>query len=359
MISTRPRLTFDSRGFCPACQWAEKKKNINWNSREKSLRNLIKKHKKNNKIYDCIVAVSGGKDGSYVSHQLKNKYKLNPLTVTIRPPTETEIGKENLSNFVKSGYENVLISPDEEAMQKLNKLGLIEMGFPYYGWLVTVHTAVLRTAVAYGISLVFYSEDGEVEYGGDQKHINNGIYPVEYMKSAYLEGGYEKILKLSKLSEKKLFWYSFPSQKELKNFNLNITHYGFYENWDPYRNYMVAKKFCRLTESADPNKGTYTNFAQNDQRLYALHAYFMFLKFGFGRTTQDAAIDIRRGALSREQAIKLIEMYDNFYPDNFFDGYCDYYKMTKSAFIKNIDRWANKNILKKVKGKWVMKQDPK
>ena len=52
-------------------------------------------------------------------------------------------------------------------------------------------------------------------------------------------------------------------------------------------------------------------------------------------------------------------MYDNFYPDNFFDGYCDYYKMTKSAFIKNIDRWANKNILKKVKGKWVMKQDPK
>ena len=26
MISTRPRLTFDSRGFCSACQWAEKKK---------------------------------------------------------------------------------------------------------------------------------------------------------------------------------------------------------------------------------------------------------------------------------------------------------------------------------------------
>ncbi len=192
MVSTRPRISFDSKGYCSACQWTEKKKNIDWKIREKKLRNLINKHKKSNNTYDCIVAVSGGKDGSYVSFQLKNKYKLNPLTVTVRPPTETEIGKTNLSNFVKSGFENVLISPNEEAMQKINKLGLIEMGFPYYGWLISVHTAIVRTAISNGISLIFYSEDGEVEYGGDQKHMDNGVYPIEYMKRAYLEGGYEK-----------------------------------------------------------------------------------------------------------------------------------------------------------------------
>ena len=29
-MSTRPRITFDSRGYCSACQWTEEKKKINW-----------------------------------------------------------------------------------------------------------------------------------------------------------------------------------------------------------------------------------------------------------------------------------------------------------------------------------------
>ncbi len=354
VMSTRPRITFDKRGFCSACQWSERKKKLDWGLREKKLIKLLKKHKSKRSPFDCIVAVSGGKDGSYVSYNLKHKYNLNPLTVTIRPHTETETGIKNLNNFIKSGYNNILISPDEVAMQKLNKLGLTEMGFPYYGWLVAVHTAVLRVAVQFDISLVFYSEDGEVEYGGDAKNVNTGVYDVDYMKSSYLEGGHDKILKLSKLHDDQLFWFKFPSKKETKNLNLEITHYSFYENWDPYRNYKVAKKYCGLSENKNLNEGTYTNFAQNDQKLYALHVYFMYLKLGFGRTTQDAAIDIRRGSLSREQAVQLIKLYDDFYPENLFEEYCDYYKMKMSDFLKNIDKWANKELFEK-KNRWTPK----
>ena len=329
-------------------------KKLNWSLREKNLLSLIKKHKSKNNSFDCVVAVSGGKDGSYVAYNLKNKYNLNPLTVTIRPATETDAGINDLKNFVQSGYNNILVSPDVEAMRKLNKLGLTEMGFPYYGWLISVHTAVLRVALQFNISLVFYSEDGEVEYGGDAANINKGVYNVDYMKSAYLESGYEKILKLSGLSEQELFWFKFPTKKELAKNNLEITHYGFYEDWDPYRNYQVAKKYCGLSENKNLNEGTYTNFAQNDQKLYALHCYFMYLKFGFGRTTQDAAIDIRRGALSRDQAVQLIKLYDDLYPESLFDDYCKYYKMSMNEFLKNIDKWANKDLFIK-KNKWIPK----
>ena len=31
---------------------------------------------------DCITTVSGGKDGSYVSYNIKHKYKMDPLAVT-------------------------------------------------------------------------------------------------------------------------------------------------------------------------------------------------------------------------------------------------------------------------------------
>ena len=30
---------------------------------------------------------------------------------------------------------------------------------------------------------------------------------------------------------------------------LDITHWSYFENWDPYRNYLVAKEHCGLKEA--------------------------------------------------------------------------------------------------------------
>ena len=51
----------------------------------------------------------------------------------------------------------------------------------------------------------------------------------------------------------------------------------------------------------------------------------MYLKFGFGRATQDACIEIRR-AMDREQAKNLVSIYDNYFPENFIDTYLDFIK---------------------------------
>lgn len=355
-MSTRPRISFDNRGFCSACVWAEEKKKLNWKKRENQLDKLLLKHRSNGKKFDCITTVSGGKDGSYVTYNLKHKHKMNPLSVTIRPVLETDIGIKNIISFINSGYEHMHITPNHEGMRKLNKIGLIDMGFPYYGWLVAIHSAVLRIAVNFNIPLVFYSEDGEVEYGGDAKYKNNGLYNVDYMVTRYLESGYEKILKKAKLTEQESFWFKMPSKKELDKLKLEVTHYGFYENWDPYRNYEIAKKHCGLTENKQLNEGSYTNFSQTDQKIYQLHVYLMYLKYGFGRTNQDASIDVRRGAMTRNQAVQLVRMYDNFYPHYLFEEYCDYYKMSMKEFLGNIDKWANKKLFMK-KVIWTPKFD--
>ena len=42
---------------------------------------------------------SGGKDGSYVAYNLKHKYKMNPLCITVNPPLRTEIGKKKFRGF--------------------------------------------------------------------------------------------------------------------------------------------------------------------------------------------------------------------------------------------------------------------
>ena len=45
VMSTRPRISFDEKGRCSACQWAEKKKKINWQDRRKKLEKLLDKHR--------------------------------------------------------------------------------------------------------------------------------------------------------------------------------------------------------------------------------------------------------------------------------------------------------------------------
>ena len=353
--SLRPRITFDKKGWCNACQWMEEKKEVNWEKRRKELLQIVKKFKSNS-IYDCIVPVSGGKDGSYVASQIRDKFGLNPLTVTSRPPLELDVGKTNLKNFLKYNYDHVHVTPNYKAMQSLNKIGFIKKGSPYYGWLTSIFSTVLNVAIQHNINLIFYGEDGEVEYGGSTENKNKAIFDVKYTINNYLEAGYHKIIKQSKLDEKELYWFNFP-KKEIGKRKIGVTHWSYFEPWNSYRNYLVAKDKFNLDEHKQNSAGTFTNFAQNDQSLFALHAYLMYLKFGFGRATQDAGIEIRRKAMTREQGLNLVRLYDNHFPQEFLEEYLEYYQMSKSQFMKVIDFWANKKLFKKIKGQWMPKFD--
>ena len=46
-------------------------------------------------------------------------------------------------------------------MRFFNKKGLINIGFPYYGWLTAIQTVPPSVAMKFGINLIFYGEDGE------------------------------------------------------------------------------------------------------------------------------------------------------------------------------------------------------
>lgn len=344
-MSTRNRIQFDENGRCNACVWCEEKKTFNWLQRENELKELFSKHK-NSSGFDLIIPVSGGKDGSYVSHMCKTKYGLNPLCVTVHPPLRTSIGHTNIENFKKAGFTLLEISPPHETMRTLNKRGFIEQGRPLFGWTMAIFSSVIRIARAFNITLLMYGEDGEIEYGGSTESKNKATFSAEFTKRIYLEGQADSVFR--ELKKEDLIFWSFEGDHS----NIDLAHWSYFENWDSYRNYLVAKEFCGLTERDEQNTGTYTNFAQNDNALYDLHTYLMYLKFGFGRATQDVGIDIRRGALTREQGIELVNLYDNHFPEEHLDAYLDYYQMTEEDFFSVLDRHVNKSLFMKEGRLW-------
>ena len=345
-MSTRNRIEFDESGRCNACVWAEEKTSVNWFEREEELKNLFERHKTDGP-YDLIVPVSGGKDGSYVSYNCKHKYGLNPLCVTVHPPTRSGLGFTNLENFKKAGYTLLEVNLPYETHRELNKRAFIEQGRPLYGWTTAIFSSVMQIAKAFQISLIMYGEDGEIEYGGSNASKYSGTFTPQFVKNVYLEDQVEKTF--GNIKDVDSYFWDFPEKSD----GIEFAHWSYYENWDPYRNYLTAKKYCGLQEREEQNTGTYTNFAQNDNVLYDLHTYLMYLKFGFGRATQDAGIDIRRGAMTREQAIQLTSLYDNELPEVYVEEYLSYFEMTREEFDTVIKNWVNTDLFEIKDGKYL------
>ena len=78
----------------------------------------------------------------------------------------------------------------------------------------------------------------------------------------------------------------------------------------------------------------------------------MYLKFGFGRANQDACIEVRRGAMDREQAVNLVSLFDGHYPQEFIGDYLQYYDLTMNEFDAVLDNYANQDLFRKVDGYW-------
>ena len=185
----RPRTTFNSDGICSACQWAlEKDTKIDWEKREHELQILCDKFRSRNGSFDIVVPGSGGKDSAFVAHQLKYRYKMNPLCVTWSPFEFTEIGWKNLNEFVNSGFTNILGQPDGKIHKKLTKLAFELKGDAWEPFAYGQKSWAFHIATKFNIKLIMYGENGELEYGGSEKYKNLCKEGPEEWEHEYYKG---------------------------------------------------------------------------------------------------------------------------------------------------------------------------
>lgn len=353
MPATRPRLQFNEDGVCNACLWAEEKKTIDWTSRWSELEILCDKYRSRNKgRFDVIVPYSGGKNGAYIAYELKHKLGMNPLCVTIRPPMEDPIGIQNIKNFQERGYDHVLITPNQVIERQIDKENFINKGIPMHAFMIAVQTAIMRTAVNFDIPFVMYAEEGETEYGGSSKLKNSPTYSVDDGINLYLSG-VNPSKYTSQFDEGQLYWFLYPPKHDIENLKPDICHWSYFEDFVNYKHYLVAKEHLGLVERAERNIGAIENFSATDTNLIHLYFYLMYLKFGFGRTTSEIGNEIRRGAMTRKQAVNIVKKFDGEFPERHVGSYLEYYGMSLSEFESILDKWANKELFEKRDGRWI------
>jgi N-acetyl sugar amidotransferase len=350
MPSTRPRIQFSDSGACNACIWADEKPEVNWDARREELRSLCSRYRKKSG-YDVIVPYSGGKNGAYIAYKLKNEYGMNPLCVTIRPPMEDPIGEQNIKNFISKGFSHLFVSPDPIVEKALDKHEFINKGIPMHAFMIAVQTAILRVSVAMDIPFVMYAEEGESEYGGSTELKNSPTYDIDHGKKYYLSGTDPNSFR-DLYPDLNLYWHTYPERHILELFKPEVCHWSYFENFVNYEHYLLAKEKLGLIERETRNIGAIENFSATDTNLIHLYFYLMYLKFGFGRTTSEVGNEIRRGAMTRDQAKTLVNAFDGEFPSAHLNSYLEYYEMTNSEFQEILDKWANKKLFTKVNGLW-------
>ena len=102
--------------------------------------------------------------------------------------------------------------------------------------------------------------------------------------------------------------------------------------------------------STPPNVtlGSMVNYENLDNHQVAIHEYFKFLKFGFGRATDHACLHIRRGRLSREMGLVIVRRLDGLFPSEYLGKRLEDtlrpLGMNVPEFIDICDRFTNKKI---------------
>ncbi len=352
----RPRISFDKDGICSACNFAEQKKKFDWKEREQELKKLCDKHRKSNGDYDIIVPCSGGKDGSWVAHQLKHEYGMNPLCVTWSPLKYTEIGRKNLDNFIQSGFNHILGTPNPAITKKLTELSTQTIGDPFQPFIYGQYNFPLTIALNFGVSLIMYGENGEVEYGGDMKNAYKPDRSVEDQLRYYFSGTLPEKFSKFGINKNDLKAFSAPDINRLKKNKTEIHFFSYYKYWDPQENFYYAQEHCGFEPNPERTEGTYSKYASLDDKFDGFHYYLQFIKFGFGRATSDTAHEIRDGKITREEGIALVKKYDGEFPKRYYKNFLQYCSITEKEFESIIDSWRSDHIWgKDESGKWILK----
>ena len=357
--NSRPTIIFDDEGVCSGCRYHESRMNleINWDDRHKMLGEILEDARKlarsRGNSHDCIVPVSGGKDSHYQVWLLKKKYGLNPLLVFFNHVYNNPAGLKNIENLTaKSGCDVIIYTAGVDAVRRVSRHMLETVGDLTWHYHAGIRTVPFQIAVAYNIPLIVWGEHGFAELTGIVS-LEDFVEFTRWTRKEHDMRGYEPEDLIGKggITLGDVRPYIYPSDEEIQRTELRGIYLSNFTYWDAKKQAetMIAEwGFNTVTYKRDR---TFNLYAKLDDHANDVHDYLKYLKFGYGRATDDASMEIRHGRLTREEGQQLVKEYDANEPTS-LEYYCDFLGLKKKDFYGLVESMRDSKIWSKHGGEW-------
>ncbi|MBN3039641.1 MAG: N-acetyl sugar amidotransferase [Candidatus Omnitrophica bacterium] len=352
---TRPGIYFNKNSVCGACLYQEDvNRNIDWISRERELRDIVKWAKETTKAaYDCVIGISGGKDSTFQALYARDRLGLRVLLANSEPEGITAIGAYNIENLIQQGFDTIKLRPNPGVIKKLIKRDFYKFLNPVKVTEYSLWSSAYIIADKFDIPLIIQGENPGLTLGarntgvgtdGDALKANNQNTLSEDWRS-YVD---------EQISEKDMFVYHYD-QEALRRKGIRGLWLQYYaKEWSMSHNAEFSKAHgLRVRESFNPEDiGTYGEFYQMDSDLVQLNQMLKHIKFGFGQCTDHACYDIRAGRITRKEAIELVRKYDGKCAQRFIKQFCDLIDISIEEFWRVADSFRGPMWKKDENGQW-------
>ena len=349
MPDSKPDLKLDAEGICNACRSYENRKVVDWSVRRAQLEGILARYRRpDGANWDCIVPVSGGKDSTYQVVRML-QLGLNPLCVTATTCDLSAIGRRNIQNIKNLGVDYLEFSPNPVVRSKLNRIGLSQVGDISWPEHVGIFTIPVSAAVQFNVPLLVWGENAQNEYGGPAAAADNNIMDRRWLEEfgGLLGLRVTDLIGIEGITAKDLIPYTYPTDEDLKRVGVTCLFLGHYLPWDGLANALIAQAngFEALPTTVE---GSMVNYENLDNHQTGIHDYFKFLKFGFSRATDIACLHLRRGRISREDALAIVRRHDGRFPWTYLGkpvaDILEPIGLSVEQFVRVCDRFTNKKI---------------
>jgi len=361
--NAKPTIIIDDEtGICSGCNYNESRKHleIDWDERQKMLEQILDDARKMAKIrgnsHDCIVPVSGGKDSHYQVWLLKEKYGMNPLLVTFNHIYNAPSGNYNLRNLVnKSGFDLIRYSAGVDSVRKISKYMLETVGDLTWHYHAGIRTFPFQVAVQYNIPLIVWGERGFAELTGVVS-LEDFVEFTKWTRKEHDMRGLEPEDLIGKggITHANIKPYIYPTDEEIASTDVRGIYISNFFPWNAKKHAELMIDKWGFSPVTYERERTFIQYGKIEDHANDVHDYLKYLKFGYGRATDDASMEIRHGRLSRQEGIKMVKKYDAREPST-LRYYCDFLGITKNEFYNIVNPMRDTNIWKKDKNTWIVK----
>ena len=355
-------LHFDENGVCEACNYAEKKKSIDWEQRHHELEELCNRFRRNDGRYDVVVPGSGGKDSVQAAHMLKYKFNMNPILITWPPAIYTDIGRRNFNAWLNAGFANYTYNQNRKLHRFLTKSAFLELGHPFQPFILGQKNLAPRLSALMDIPLVIFGEN-EAEYGNaiednEKPTRDPKYYSAELSIQDLVLGGVPATELIEehgfKLSDLEAY---FPvSPYDIERTGTEVHYLGYYVKWHPQETYYYSIENSDFMPNDHRTEGSFSKYSSLDDKIDWLHYHTTTIKFGLGRATYDSSQEIRNGDITRDEGIALIKRFDGEFPQQYISDCCEYMGITLQQYYDTIEKFRSPHLWEQNYGKWELKK---
>jgi hypothetical protein len=202
-----------------------------------------------------------------------------------------------------------------------------------------IMTFPIRAAVQYDVPLLVWGEEGFSELVG----MHNQDDFVEFTKKKRQEHsmrGFEPEDLLEEpdcpLTPYDLAAFFYPSDDDIERVGVRGIYLSNYIYWNgrAQTEFVIDNLGFETAQSRARTFNIYDKL--DDVHANGLHDYLKYLKFGYGRATDDAATEIRHGRMTREQGIELVMKHDPVRPPD-MDIFLRHAGMTEQDLLDMIE----------------------